>query len=76
MGGHSRGHLTACRFKADFGNSYENLLVLGFDGSFCGQTGRQGVFFFSNLREEEIRVSRDKNLTRFQEPNPKKRMRS
>ncbi|CAJ1407142.1 unnamed protein product [Effrenium voratum] len=39
VGGHSRGHLTACRFWVDFVSFYERLAVLGFDGSYCGQTG-------------------------------------
>ena len=71
MGGHSRGHLTACRFKADFGKSYENLLVLGFDGSWCGQTGRKpvtGVCFFSagdpGYPGENVFLG-DKNLITF-----------
>eukprot|EP00435_Cladocopium_sp_Y103_P014701 s1291_g3.t1 len=42
MGGHSRGHLTACRFKVDYGELYSNLLVLGFDGSWCNQRGASG----------------------------------
>ncbi|CAE7237410.1 unc-89, partial [Symbiodinium necroappetens] len=38
VGGHSRGHLTACRFWLDYSNLYDRLAVLGFDGSHCGQT--------------------------------------
>jgi len=39
VGGHSRGHLTACRFWLDYSSFYDRLAVLGFDGSHCGQTG-------------------------------------
>ena len=39
VGGHSRGHLTACRFAVDYGHSYGGVSVLGFDGSWCGQRG-------------------------------------
>ncbi|CAE7720909.1 unc-89, partial [Symbiodinium pilosum] len=37
VGGHSRGHLTACTFMRQYGQLYEGgVAVLGFDGSFCG----------------------------------------
>lgn len=41
VGGHSRGHLSACTLRvAAAGESLASkLLVLGFDGSWCGQTG-------------------------------------
>ena len=44
VGGHSRGHLTACRFAVDYGDEYGGVVVLGFDGSWCGQTGRAEHF--------------------------------
>ena len=39
VGGHSRGHLTGCRFWVDYSRHYDRIALLGFDGSFCGQTG-------------------------------------
>ena len=38
VGGHSRGHLTGCRFWMDYVNLYGRLSLLALDGSWCGQT--------------------------------------
>eukprot|EP00929_Paragymnodinium_shiwhaense_P077562 TRINITY_DN39953_c0_g1_i1.p1 TRINITY_DN39953_c0_g1~~TRINITY_DN39953_c0_g1_i1.p1 ORF type:complete len:554 (-),score=34.17 TRINITY_DN39953_c0_g1_i1:150-1811(-) len=53
VGGHSRGAATASRFKVDYNRSYDRVLVVSLDGSYCRQGPSEIDLFEHYMRMSE-----------------------